>query len=96
MRQLGAAILLASLLVAGGLYWSETRSTDIPEEQLFARYARDRDREMGMLYGQGGRDFMNVLEAVDSPAGHAILVIGAGALGALICFYRARLDNRQS
>ncbi len=94
MRQLGAWILAASLLAAGGLYWWETRSADIPEDQLFAGYARQRDHDMGLLYGPGGRDLMNVLEDVDSPAGHAILVVGAGAFGAWLCFYRARLDER--
>ena len=90
-RQLGASILVAGLLAAGGLYLLETRSAEIPEEQLLAGYARQRNHDMGVLYGRGGRDLMNALESANSPAGHAVLMIGAGAIGAWICFYRAAL-----
>jgi len=90
-RQLGALILLASLLAAGGIYWSETRRAEIPEGQVLAGYDRQRDHDMGVLYGRGGRDLMNALDAVNSPAGHAILTIGAGIIGAWMCFSRARV-----
>lgn len=91
MRQLGASILVVGLLVAGGLYLVETHCAEIPEEQLLAGYARQRNHDMGVLYGRGGRDLMNALESVNSPAGHAALTIGAGAIGAWVCFYRAAL-----
>ena len=84
-------MLLVSLLVAGGLYWSETRSAETPDEQLLVGYDRQRDHDMRVLYGRGGRDLMDALEAVESPAGHAGLMVGAGAIAAWICFYRARL-----
>ena len=90
-RQLGALILAASLLAAGGLYWNETRSAGIPEGQLLAGYDRQRDHDMGLLYGRGGRDLMKMLESIDSPAGHALLTIGAGIIGAGLCFSRARV-----
>lgn len=90
-RQLGALILLASLLAAGGHYWWETRSAETPLGQLLAGYDRQRNHDMGVLYGRGGRDFMNALIAVDSPGGHAILTIGAGMVGLWVCFHRARL-----
>jgi hypothetical protein len=97
-RQLGALILVASLLAAGGIYWSETRSAEIPEGQLLAEYDRQRNHDMGVLYGRGGRDLMNALDAVDSPAGHALLTIGAGIVGAGMCLWRARLveDDERS
>jgi len=82
---------VAGLLAAGGLYFLETRSAEIPEEQLLAGYVRQRHHDMGVLYGRGGRDLMNALESANSPAGHAVLMIGAGAIGAWICFYRAAL-----
>jgi hypothetical protein len=84
-------ILVASLLAAGGIYWSETRSAEIPEGQLLAGYDRQRDHDMDVLYGRGGRDLMNALDAVNSPTGHAILMIGAGMIGARMCFSRARV-----
>ena len=84
---------MASLLTAGGLYLVETRSAEIPEEQLLAGYARQRNHDMGVLYGRGGRDLMNALETANSPAGHAVLMIGGGAIGAWICFYRAALED---
>jgi hypothetical protein len=89
-RRLGALILVASLFAAAGMYWSETRSADIPEGQLLDGYERQRDHDMGVMYGRGGRDLMNALDAVDSPAGHAILVIGGGVIAATMCFSRAR------
>jgi hypothetical protein len=46
---------------------------------------------MGLLYGRGGRDLMNALDDVESPAGEAVLIVAAGMIGARICFYRARL-----
>jgi len=84
-------ILVASLLAAGGLYWSEIRSRDTPEGELLAGYDRQRDHDMGVLYGRGGRYLMNALNDVDSPAGHAVLLVAAGLIGARLCFYRARL-----
>jgi hypothetical protein len=97
-RRVGALILVASLFAAGALYWSETRSADTPEGQLLAGYERQRNHDMGVLYGRGGRDLMDALQAVDSPAGHALLTIGAGMAGAWWCFYRARIveDNERS
>ena len=92
-RQLGASILAASLLAAGGLYWSENRSAETPAGELLAGYDRQREHDMGVMYGRGGRDFMNAVEALESPAGHVLLVLGAGAIGAWICFHRARLDE---
>jgi hypothetical protein len=89
-RQLGAAIFVASLLAAAALYWSETRSADSPE-QLLVGYERQRNHDMGVLYGRGGRDLIEALEAAESPGGHALLVVAAGAIGAWICFYRARV-----
>ena len=96
-RQLGAVILFASLLAAGALYRSETRSAETPEGQLLAGYDRQRDHDMGLLYGRGGRDLMNVLESINSPTGHALLTIGGGVFVALMCFSRARLveDDQQ-
>jgi hypothetical protein len=82
---------VASLLVAGGVYWLETRSAETPEGQLLVGYDRQRDHDMRVMYGRGGRDLMDALEAVESPSGHAALLVGAGAIGAWICFYRARL-----
>jgi hypothetical protein len=90
-RKLGAAILVASLLAAGGLYWSETRARETPQGELLAGYDRQRNHDMGVLYGRGGRDLMNALTDVDSPAGHAVLVVAAGLIGARLCFYRAHL-----
>jgi hypothetical protein len=89
-RQLGASILLASLLAAGGLYWSQTRSAETPEGQLLAGYDRQRNHDMGVMYGAGGRDLMNALHDVDSPAGHAVLTVAAGVIAAGMCFHRAR------
>jgi hypothetical protein len=83
-------ILVVSLLAAGRIYWSETRSVDTPEGQLLEGYERQRNHDMGVMYGRGGRDLMNALAAVDSPAGHALLTIGAGMIGAGLCFHRAR------
>jgi len=84
-------ILVASLLGAAGLYWSETRSADTAEGELLASYERQRNHDMGVMYGRGGRDMMNALDDVDSPVGHAVLMIAAGLIGARVCFYRARL-----
>jgi hypothetical protein len=89
-RQLGALILAVSLLAAGGIYWSEIRSAETPDGELLAGYERQRNHDMGVMYGRGGRDLMNALQTVDSPAGHAILVIGAGLIGAGLCLRRAR------
>jgi hypothetical protein len=89
-RQLGALILIVSVLAAGRIYWSETRFAETPEGQLLEGYDRQRNHDMGVMYGRGGRDLMNALQAMDSPAGHAILLIGAGLIGAGICFHRAR------
>lgn len=94
-RQLGASILVSGLLAASGLYLIETRSAEIPDEQLLAGYARQRNHDMGVLYGRGGRDLMNALESANSPAGHAVLMIGAGAIGAWVCFYRAALVEEE-
>jgi hypothetical protein len=90
-RQLGASIFVAGLLGAAVLYFVETRSAEIPEEQVLAGYARQRNHDMGVLYGRGGRDLMDALESANSPAGHAVLMIGAGAIGAWVCFHRAAL-----
>ena len=84
-------ILVASLLAAAGLYWSESRSADTGRGQLLAGYDRQRNHDMGVMYGKGGRDMMNALDDVDSPVGHAVLMIAAGVIGARVCFYRARL-----
>jgi hypothetical protein len=84
---------VASLIAAAGLYWSETRSVETPEGQLLVGYDRQRDHDMRVMYGAGGRDLMDALEAVESPAGHTVLLVGAGAIGAWICFYRARLTE---
>jgi len=90
-RQLGLIILLGSLLAAGGLYVSETRSAGTPKGQLLEGYERQRNHDMGVLYGRGGRDLMNALDSIDSPAGHAVLTIGVGAIATLVCFHRARI-----
>jgi|SRR5579862_5160518 len=90
-RQLGTSILVASLLAAAGLYWSETRAPDSSEGQLLVGYDRQRNHDLGLLYGPGGRDLMDALDTLGSPVGHAVLTVGAGAIGAWICFYRARL-----
>jgi hypothetical protein len=90
MRQLGAVILAGSVLVAGVLYWWETRSARMADGQVLAGYERQRNYEMGVMYGRGGRDLMNALDAVDSPSGHAVLMVGVGIIGGLICFFRAR------
>jgi hypothetical protein len=90
-RRLGASILVASLLGAGGLYWSETCDAETPAGEFLVGYDRQRDHDMGVMYGRGGRDLMNALEALESPAGHFVLMVGAGAIGAGICFHRARL-----
>lgn len=90
-RQLGVLIFVASLLVAGGLYFVETRAAGTPEEQILAGYARQRNYDMGVLYGRGGRDLMETLESANSPAGHAVLMVSAGAIALWICFYRATL-----
>jgi hypothetical protein len=82
---------VTSLLAAAGLYWSETRSAEAPEAQVLVGYDRQRDHDLGVLYGSGGRDLVHALEAVDSPVGHAALTVGVGAMVAWICFYRARL-----
>ena len=50
-----------------------------------------RSHDMGVLYGRGGRDLMAALESANSPAGHAVLMIAAGTIGAWVCFYRAAL-----
>ena len=92
-------VLVASLLGAAGLYWSESRSADTAEGQLLAGYDRQRNHDMGVMYGRGGRDIMNALNDLESPLGHAILMIAAGLIGARVCFYRARLvedDERSS
>jgi len=81
---------VVSLLAAGGIYWSETRTAEMPDAQLLAGYERQRTHDMGVLYGRRGRDLMNALEAVDSPAGHAVLTIAAGLIGAGLCLNRAR------
>jgi hypothetical protein len=81
---------MASLLAAAGLYWSETRSADDPERFLVG-YERQRNHDMGLLYGRGGRDLIEALEAAESPGGQAVLVVAAGVIGAWICFYRARV-----
>jgi hypothetical protein len=91
IRRLGALILVASVLAAGAIYWSESRSGEISEGQILAGFDRQRNHDMGVLYGRGGRDLMNALEAVDSPPGHAILALGAGIIGAWTCFSRARV-----
>jgi hypothetical protein len=90
-RQLGVLILLISVLAAGVIYWWEARSAAIPAGQLLTGYDRQRNHDMGVLYGKGGRDMVNAIEAVDSPAGHAVLTIGAGLIGAWMCFSRARV-----
>jgi hypothetical protein len=97
-RQLGALILAISVLAAACLYWAETRSAETPAGQLLAGYDRQRNQDMGVLYGRGGRDFINALDDVNSPTGHVVLVIGAGMIGAWICLYRARLveDDERS
>jgi len=84
---------VTSLLAAAALYWSETRSAETPEAQLLVGYDRQRNHDLGVLYGSGGRDLVHALEAVESPVGHAALMVGAGAIAARICFYRARLDE---
>ncbi len=90
MRQLGALILAGSVLAAGAIYWWEMRAARIADAQVLAGYERQRNYEMGVIYGRGGRDLMNALDAVDSPSGHAVLTVGAGIIGGLICFFRAR------
>jgi hypothetical protein len=85
-------MLVASLLAAAGLYWSETRSAESPE-LLLVGYERQRNHDMGLLYGRGGRDLIDALEAAESPGGQAFLVAAAGAVGAWICFYRARVAD---
>jgi hypothetical protein len=97
VRQLGALILVVSVLAAGVIYWSETRSAEISAGQVLAGFDRQRNHDMGVLYGRGGRDLMNALDAIDSPAGHAVLTIGAGIIGAGVCFSRARVieDERR-
>jgi len=90
-RQVGALILIGSLLAAGGLYWWEIRSAETPEGQLLANFDRQRDHDMGVLYGRGGRDLIKILDSVNSPAGHALLTIAVGLFVASLCFARARL-----
>ena len=91
-------ILAASLLAAGGLYWNETRSAETPAGQLLAGYDRQRDHDMGLLYGRGGRDLMKMLESINSPGGHALLTIAGGVIAAGMCFSRARVveDDERS
>jgi hypothetical protein len=47
-------ILTISLLAAGRLYWSETRAAATPEGQLLEGYERQRNHDMGVMYGRGG------------------------------------------
>jgi hypothetical protein len=84
-------ILVASLLAAAGIYRSETQSAEIPKGQLLAGYDRQRNHDMGVLYGRGGRALIDIFDAFNSPAGHAMLSIGAGLIGAWMCFSRARV-----
>ena len=61
------------------------------DAEVLAGYDRERRYDMGVLYGRGGRDLMDALDTVNSPAGHAILMIGIGIVGAWMCFSRARV-----
>ena len=61
------------------------------EGEVLAGYDRERRHDRGVLYGRAGRDLMDALDAVNSPAGHAILTIGIGIVGAWMCFSRARV-----
>jgi hypothetical protein len=90
MRRVGALILVASVVAASAIYWAETRSAASSEAQLLDGFDRQRNHDMGVLYGRGGRDLVNALDDIDSPAGHAVVTIGAGIIGAGVCFARAR------
>ena len=91
LRVIGIFILLLGIGGAGAVYWLETRSPDVSDDPAMLGFNRAESRQMGILYGKQGRLIEEWTEELKRPGTQSTLILAGAALGALGCFYFARL-----
>jgi hypothetical protein len=92
LRLIGRLILVAGLAGAGATYWVRTAYHEPTPEELIPGYAQATKRQMGILYGQTGAAFLELLQELGDPGPEAVLMAGASLFVAWRCFRAARPD----
>ena len=90
----GVVVLVAGLAGACTLYWAETRSRVQTMDELLPGYSRARARQTGIVMGGFVVTLLQWADALQDPETQAVIVAGASALVALICFRVAPLLDR--
>lgn len=90
IRVTGQVVLLASLLTAGWLAWTEWRRTEPTIEEVLPGSEAAEARQMGEMNGLFARDLWNVWMEVRRPYPSAVLIAGTGLLVFWGCIRLAR------
>jgi hypothetical protein len=75
---------------AGLIYWEQVRHATATIDELLPDSSRANRRQMGILYGTAGAMTVDLEESVRRPGTQMVLVLGACAALAGLCFQIAR------
>jgi len=88
---IGVIVLVLGIGGAGTIYKLGTRTTDLSHDPSMLRYNKAESRQMGMLYGKQGLLIEEWSDDLKRPGTQATILLTVAVLGALGCFYFARL-----
>ena len=98
LRMAGIIVLALGIGGAGLVYWLGNRSPDLTDDLSMLGFNKAESRQMGLLYGKQGLLIEEWSEDLRRPGTQATLILVGAALGAIGCFYFARLleDDSES
>lgn len=96
-RQLRLTAIIVLLLGAAGVgvvYWLGSRVVDISNDPSMLGYEKSESFQIEKLYGQQGLLMNQLYHALKQPGTQALIIAVVAVLVAGICFYFARLLDR--
>jgi len=90
LRRIGLSVLAIGWLAAGATYWIQTAHHEPTPEELISGYAEANERQMGILYGQTGAAFLELLQDLAEPGPEAVMIAAASAFIAWRLFRSAQ------
>jgi hypothetical protein len=91
LRAVGLIVLIAGLGGAGLFYWKVGRSSTPSMDDLLPGYAQQRARQNEILMGTLVVTLLAWADALKDPTTQAVMLAGASALVAVVCFRVAAL-----